>query len=740
MDLSLPEEQQLIRDTFAQFFAENSSPDRVRSAEGDGFDPSLWKRLHELGAFGIRTSEELGGAGASLFDAVLLAEQLGRHLATGPILETIAVGSALSTLEGSAAASFAREIASNGRITTLLLDPIRGDSALVPGGTVAEIALAIEAERLVAIERPCGARPLSNLGGIALAEWDLASANRTELATGSFARACFERAREEWQLLMAAALGGLGRRAVEIGAAYASERMQFDRLIGSFQAIAHPLVDAVTAVEGGQVLVWRAVHAMAHEEPEAQWLGPLAFAWLAEAAPAAARVALHTHGGYGLSLEYDIQLYHRRAKTWALLAGDPRQAYVEAANRRWREVVATLPEAGPIGVRFGLGERAETFRLDVRRFLRARPATDTIRAKRHSFEGHDPDFHRELAREGLLFASWPKEFGGQGREPYEMTALAQELERAGRTTYTITTTRMVAETVMEFGQEELKRDVLPRIAAGEALCSLGYTEPASGSDVAAAQTRAVRDGDEWVIEGQKMFTSGADIGDYVFLLTRTSSEGRKHEGLTMFLVPLDTPGIEIQPIHTLSDERTNATYYSGVRLPDRYRIGEVDGGWAVVGYALHLEHGSGATGDKLELEELIDAAVDWARAGERDGRPALEDPRVREQLGHAAAQAEITQSLALRSLWCGVTRQPDRGEGAMASSFKKIALVEVASRLMDLTAPDSILSRGAERAIHGGALESGYRLGTALAIYGGTKEILKSIVAQTALGMPRSRS
>ena len=125
---------------------------------------------------------------------------------------------------------------------------------------------------------------------------------------------------------------------------------------------------------------------------------------------------------------------------------------------------------------------------------------------------------------------------------------------------------MVGATLMRFASDELKREVLPRICSGDAVTSLGYTEPAAGSDVAAAQTRAVRDGDDWVINGQKMFTSGANVAQYVFLLTRTDTEAAKHRGLTMFLVPFETPGIEIQAVHTLSDERTNITYYSDVRV------------------------------------------------------------------------------------------------------------------------------------------------------------------------------
>jgi alkylation response protein AidB-like acyl-CoA dehydrogenase len=404
-------------------------------------------------------------------------------------------------------------------------------------------------------------------------------------------------------------------------------------------------------------------------------------------------------------------------------------------------VEAGLPASGPVQLDFGLGEAAEAFRLEARRFLEAHPVSEEARANQHNWEGFDPAFHRAMAGAGLLFASWPSEYGGQNRDRFESTALAEELARAGRSIHAMSVTRLVGETLMKLASEDVKREVLPKLARGEALCSLGYTEPGSGSDVAAAQTRAVREGDAWVINGQKMFTSGAELTQYIFLLTRTNPTAKKHRGLTMFLVPTDTPGLEIQPIHTLSGERTNATYYTDVRVPDAFRVGEVDHGWAVVGYALHLEHGAGGGGSGAStLNHMIERAADWARRRRRGGRPALEDPRVRETLAWAAAQAEVLTSLGRRALWTGATGKPDRGEGAMRTTFEKLATIDVASRLMDVTAPESVLQRGAPGAIDDGTLEFGYRLGTANAIYGGTAEILKSIVAQAALGMPRSRS
>jgi len=602
----------------------------------------------------------------------------------------------------------------------------------------------------VVLRRPraLSAIPLANLGSGALARWRLdvvpPLGERVILARGGAARSAYQAAREEWRLLTAAALTGLAQRALEIGADYAKSRIQFGRPIGAFQGIAHPLADAATAVSASQLLVQYAIWSLATAQPEAAARICFAFAAAAESASTATARALHAHGGYGLSLEYDIQLYYRRAKAWALAGGDPRDELLRAAARLWddgAEPVA-LPDAGPCALDFGLGAEVERFRTEARAFFE-RALTPELRAKAHfSFAGHDGGFQRELARAGLLFPHWPRAYGGRDSSAYETTALWEEYHRAGWSTHAAMTTGMVGATLIRYASEELKREVLPRILAGEAIISLGYTEPAAGSDVAAAQTRAVRDVDHWVIDGQKMFTSGAHLAQYVFLLTRTDPSAVKHRGLTMFLVPLDTKGIDVHAVHTLSDERTNVTYYNGVRIPDRYRVGEVNGGWGVVGYALEIEHGSGIVSGAqyLHLHDLSQKAQRWARGAQRDGRPALADPRVREGVARVAMHAEMSFLLGRRALWCSATGRPDRGEGPMNKLFGTETLLSDASDLLDLMAPDSLLRAGVEGTAAEGEAEFAYRLAAAATVYGGSSEIIRSIIAQQALGLPRSRS
>jgi len=748
MQLDLTEDQELLQRTFAELFAAESTPERVRASEATGFDARLWAHLIGTGAMGICVPQALGGSGAGLLDAAVLAEQAGRWLAPAPLVEAVVSAGLLARLEGEAPRALLAELLAGRCIVTLALHAA-ADAAvqLVPGGAIADGVLALDGDAIVLLRRPREtAERLPNLGAAPLARWALDAAppggERLTFARGDAARRAYRAAREEWRLLTAAALTGLAQRALEIGATYAASRIQFDRPIGSFQGIAHPFADAATAIAASQLLVRYAIWSIASSQPEAGARIGFAFVAAAESASFATARALHAHGGYGLSLEYDIQLYFRRAKAWALAGGDPRDQLLSAASRLWDEGEAVaLPDAGPCVLDFSLGAEADRFAAEVRCFFE-RELTPELRAKAHfSWDGHDWGMQKRLAKAGLLFPHWPRAYGGREASAFEMVALQEEFHRAAWTTHAVGTTDMVGATLIRFASEELKREVLPRVLAGEAIISLGYTEPSSGSDVAAAQTRAVRDGDHWVIDGQKMFTSGANLSQYVFLLTRTDTNAAKHRGLTMFLVPLDTPGIEVQPIYTLSDERTNVTYYTDVRISDHYRVGPVNGGWTVMGYALELEHGGRGAGTySLHLYDLVEKALGWARTATRGGRPAIDHARVRERLARVALHAEMAFVLGRQALWNGVTGRQNRGEGAMTKLFSTEVLQADASDLLDLMAPESLLNKGVGGAADEGEAQFAYRHGAAATIYGGSSEIIRSIIAQQALGLPRSRS
>jgi alkylation response protein AidB-like acyl-CoA dehydrogenase len=292
---------------------------------------------------------------------------------------------------------------------------------------------------------------------------------------------------------------------------------------------------------------------------------------------------------------------------------------------------------------------------------------------------------------------------------------------------------MVGTIIRRFGSDQLKREVLTKIAAGEVICSLGYSEPGSGSDVFAAATRATRDGDAWRIDGQKMFTSGANIADYVLLLARTDPELPKHKGLTMFIVPLKSPNVEIQPVFTFQDERTNITYYDGVKVADSYRLGEVNGGVKVMAGALELEHGGGF--GKTQ-QHMVSAAEELCRELKFRGRPLIEDPAAQVRLARATAHVMVSDVIAWRALWAGFEKKPNAGFGPMAKLFSSEKFLKDASDLLNLTAPESLSNRKGPA----GFLNQCYRHSQGTTIYGGTSEIHRSMIAERALNLPRTRA
>ncbi len=386
---------------------------------------------------------------------------------------------------------------------------------------------------------------------------------------------------------------------------------------------------------------------------------------------------------------------------------------------------------------FRLGERSDAFRDEVRSFLGEHFRPEMVERAHDTGTSHNWEFHRALGAQGWIAASWPEEYGGQGRDPMEMTALRDELRLAGVPTDGLGQTIMIARTLRAVGTEEQKQEFIPPALAGEIIFALGYTEPDSGSDVAAAKTRAVRDGDEWVIDGQKMFTTLAHEATYVFLLTRTDPDVPKHQGLTMFLVPLDSPGVEIHPVHTMGGERTNATFYTAVRVPDSLRVGEVNGGWDVMTVALTFERGGFALS---EADRVWQQTVDWATATRRpDGTRVIDDPLVRERLAAMRIHDEVARLLALRCSYVAATGALPGVEGSMHKLFYAEAMTADADELVDMLGADGVLPHGDAEAPVDGWVEHLYRHAAVTTIYGGTSEVQRDIIASRGLGLPRSR-
>ncbi|GAT11913.1 acyl-CoA dehydrogenase [Mycolicibacterium flavescens] len=382
--------------------------------------------------------------------------------------------------------------------------------------------------------------------------------------------------------------------------------------------------------------------------------------------------------------------------------------------------------------RVELSEEDQAFLEESRAFLAEIVTEEVIRRDRETGDNFDEGVHLALGKAGYLAREWkPESEGGFNRVRRRIWEL--EKRRAHVPWVTFGTTAMIARSVDKFGSPELKAEVMPRVYTGEVRLCLGYTEPEGGSDVATCKTRAVReaDGSSWIINGSKMFTTGAHNCQYVFLITNTDPDAPKHKSLTMFLVPLDSPGIEIQGIRTVDGDRTNIVYYSDVRVDDKYRLGEVNDGWTVVREPLNVEHGAvEAAVDGLQDVSIMmhqantmAAAVDKAAAlvaePDPNGRKLIDDGSVAYRLGRSVARMEAAFSAT--SIF---------GRVALAQTMR-----DISPDLMDLLGTASSLPLGTDGAIDDGAAEYVYRFAPLVGIYGGTLEVFRNMIAQYVLGL-----
>ena len=738
MNFDLTEEQEMVRETFARFLDENSSTVRVRAALPSGFDPALWTGLAELGAFAMRVPEAAGGMGMGLYEAALLMEEAGRTLASGPLAEALVAARLLGQL-GAGVDNFGQllgRVLSGEAVASIALHDIAARPVQwVGGGLVAEAIVARSGNDVVLVTVPASARkPEENLASTPIAEIDFASLAKVTLASGADALATFAGAVEEWKILIAAALSGLGREALRLAAAYASERKAFGVFIGTFQAISHPMADLICDIDGGKFLVWKAIRNIADGDSEAAAMVSLAAWWNADTAARTGTQALHTFGGYGLTTEYDIHLYTIRAKAWPLVLGDPQDLLAEAGRRLYAGETTALPEVGDVPIDFDLGEEARQVQQEIRDFFAKNVTTEQRETFHYSWEGHNPAIHKQLVEANLAYLGLPKDVGGRGLGPYAITAARDAFEDEHWNNPVAGVAQMVSLIMYRFGSDELKRDVLSKVMSGEAICSLGYSEPGAGSDVFAAQCKATPDGNGWRIDGTKMFTSGANLTDYVLMLTRTNSEVAKHKGLTMFIVPLKAEGVTIQPVYTFQDERTNITFYDGVKIPDSYRLGEVDAGVKTMSASLELEHGGGF--GKMQRSMLGEAVRLCGEIKVPGGKTLLDQDHAQRRLARTMANVMVSELIAFRANWVQVEGKPNLAYGPMAKVFSSEKFQSDARDLLDLTAPHSLSKRKGPA----GALNLAYRHAHGTTIYGGTSEVHRSMVAERGLGLPRTRN
>ena len=346
---------------------------------------------------------------------------------------------------------------------------------------------------------------------------------------------------------------------------------------------------------------------------------------------------------------------------------------------------------------------------------------------------------RKLGADGWLGLGWPKEFGGQGRPATDQFIMFDEIQRA-HAPFPFVTVNTVGPAIMAHGTQAQKDQYLTGILQGEINFAIGYTEPEAGTDLAALRCSAVLDGDEWVINGNKVYTSGANQSDYVWLACRTDTEAPKHQGITLIIVPTNTPGFEWTPIVTVGGVMTTATYDTDVRVPKENVIGEINGGWKLITMQLNHERVGLAALSGL-TERLLDDVTTWCRvtpSGTGNDQKMIDVPWVQADLAksHALLDAIRLMTWKLAKAVSDNTLGPAEASGVKVFGTEKA--VEVYRILQGILGPVSHLREGSEGAVIHGEVERAARAAQINTFGGGVNEIQRELVATAGLGLVRS--
>jgi alkylation response protein AidB-like acyl-CoA dehydrogenase len=342
---------------------------------------------------------------------------------------------------------------------------------------------------------------------------------------------------------------------------------------------------------------------------------------------------------------------------------------------------------------------------------------------------------RRMGRDGWLGLGWPVEYGGQARGAIDQMIFVEESHWAG-VPLPLLTLNSVGPTLMALGTAEQKQRILPGILRGEVHFSIGYTEPSAGTDLASLRTRAIRDGDEYVINGQKSFTSAIQYADYVWLAARTDSDAPKHKGLSVFIVPVDSPGFHWVPLPTIAGEFTSSTFYEDVRVPAENLVGSENQGWKIITNQLNHERVAICPSSGL-LRSLTDVRR-WAREQELgDGRAVIDHEWVQTILAEVHAKIEVLKLFNWKVAWAS-----DKGLNPADASATKVYGIELALEvyraLLEVVGQAGYLVEGSPGAVLRGRLEQQARSQTIFTFGGGTNEIQRDIIAMIGLGMPRA--
>ena len=388
---------------------------------------------------------------------------------------------------------------------------------------------------------------------------------------------------------------------------------------------------------------------------------------------------------------------------------------------------------------FRLTTEQESFLGEVRDFLDQELTRDAVRevASAEKMGPNAKAFLKKLADKGWISLHWPKEYGGMGRSAYDRFLLSEELAYQGAPGAATSNTggRIVAPVIIMFGTDEQKERFLGPIADGEIDFALGYTEPDAGSDLASLQMRAELDGDHYVVSGQKTFNTACHFAPYHWLAVRTDPDAPKHRGISLMVVDLKSPGITIEPIWTMADERTNAVYYDQVRVPRGNLIGEPNQGFYYLAKALEFERMM-VTGDiRRYFDRLLNHLKD--RSAESPETSPANNPIVRQRVAQIAIELQVARQLSHKIAWLVTTGDAARREASVLKLFKTELTQHLAKTSIEIFGLYGQVERGSIHAQMNGRPPQDYLRSVSSTITGGTSEVQRNVIATRGLGLPR---
>jgi len=384
-------------------------------------------------------------------------------------------------------------------------------------------------------------------------------------------------------------------------------------------------------------------------------------------------------------------------------------------------------------MRLDLNDEERAFQHRMRSYFEG--LVEEIEGGVRQHRSHYKDYIKRLGDDGMLGLGWPPEYGGQGRPLIEQLIFVEESHRVG-VPLPLLTLNSVGPTIMALGSEEQKARFLPGILRGEIHFAIGYTEPGAGTDLAGLQTRAVLDGDEFVINGQKVFTSVIQYADYVWLAVRTDPDAPKHKGISVVIVPTDAPGFSWTPLNTMGNDPTSSTFYDNVRVPKENLVGELNGGWRLI--TNQLNHERLAITPSASCARMVEDTRRWAIETKlADGTRVIDREWVQMTLARAYAKVDVLRLMNWRAAGA-VGAQLPPGNSSATKVYGTELYLEVYNLLIEVVGQAGYLPEGTPGAVLRGRLEHLYRSVLILTFGGGANEVQRDIIAMAALGMSRA--